>query len=138
MDEAQRRELIRRTFDTVAPGYDRPALRFFQDSAVHMAEQLQLAGDECVLDVATGTGAVALALAQRLPAGHVTGIDMSDGMLDQARRKARSRGLANIDFQAMDMTDLTFPPSRFHCATASFVLFFVQDEGGHPTARSAG
>lgn len=35
--------LIRQTFDTVAPGYDRPALCFFHDSAAHLVEQLQLA-----------------------------------------------------------------------------------------------
>jgi len=127
MDETQRREHIRQTFNTVAPGYDRPALRFFQDSAAHMAEQLRLAGDEHVLDVATGTGAVALTLARYLPAGRVTGIDMSDGMLDQAQRKAQSHGLANVDFQAMDMTDLRLPSAQFHCATAAFALFFVQD-----------
>lgn len=127
MDETQRKEFIRQTFNTVAPGYDRPALRFFPESAAHLVAQLQLAGDEHVLDVATGTGAVALSLAHCLPEGQVTGIDMSDGMLRQATNKAAERGLGNAVFQAMDMTDLDFPPDRFHCATAAFALFFVAD-----------
>lgn len=127
MDETQRKEFIRQTFNTVAPGYDRPALRFFPESAAHLVDQLQLAGHEHVLDVATGTGAVALSLAHCLPEGQVTGIDMSDGMLRQAAGKAAERGLGNVVFQAMDMTDLDFPPDRFHCATAAFALFFVAD-----------
>jgi len=127
MDETQRKEFIRQTFNTVASGYDRPALRFFTESAAHLVAQLQLVGNEHVLDVATGTGAVALTLADCLPKGEVTGIDMSDGMLRQATNKAADRGLTNVSFQAMDMTDLDFPPDRFHCATASFALFFVAD-----------
>lgn len=127
MDASQRKEFIRQTFNTVAPGYDRSALRFFPESAAHLVEQLQLAGDEHVLDVATGTGAVALSLAHCLPGGQVTGIDMADGMLRQAEAKAGERGLGNVVFQAMDMTDLDFPPERFHCATAAFALFFVDD-----------
>lgn len=127
MNETQRKELIRQTFDTVAPGYDRPALRFFHDSAVHLVNQLDLAGDEHVLDVATGTGAVALTLARCLPKGRVTGIDMSDGMLRQATAKAGERGLGNVVFQAMDMTELDFPEDHFHAATAAFALFFVED-----------
>jgi ubiquinone/menaquinone biosynthesis C-methylase UbiE len=127
MDADQRKAFIRQTFNTVAPGYDRPALRFFPESAAHLVEQLQLAGDEQVLDVATGTGAVALTLAHCLPAGRVTGIDLADAMLRQAEAKAGERGLGNVVFQAMDMTDLDFPPERFHCDTAAFALFFVED-----------
>ncbi|MBI5460912.1 MAG: methyltransferase domain-containing protein [Gammaproteobacteria bacterium] len=127
MDETQRKEFIRQTFNTVASGYDRPALRFFHDSAAQLVELLELAGDERVLDVATGTGAVALRLARCLDHGHVTGIDMADGMLQQAEVKARAQGLGNIVFQAMDMTALELPVARFDCATAAFALFFVED-----------
>lgn len=127
MDETQRKEFIRQTFNTVASGYDRPALRFFHDSAAQLVELLELAGDEQVLDIATGTGAVALRLARCLDRGHVTGIDMADGMLQQAEAKARAQGLGNIAFQAMDMTALELPVARFDCATAAFALFFVED-----------
>ena len=46
MNENQRKQLIHPTYDTVAPGYDRSALRFFHDSATHLVKQLQLAGEE--------------------------------------------------------------------------------------------
>lgn len=127
MNEAERKEFIRQTFNTVAPGYDRPALRFFRDSAAELVGQLAVTGNERVLDVATGTGAVALALARCLDRGHVTGVDMAEGMLQQANAKAADQGLRNVAFKAMDMTALDLPPAHFDCATAAFALFFVED-----------
>ncbi len=118
---------IKEAFNIVAKGYDCDALRFFSSSAEHLAFLLNLKGDENVLDVATGTGTAAIAIAARLPAGKVTGVDFSSGMLDQARNKARSLGLNNIDFIETDMRALAFPAGRFDAAVCSFGIFFVRD-----------
>jgi ubiquinone/menaquinone biosynthesis C-methylase UbiE len=118
---------IKQTFDTVADGYDKPALRFFVNSADHLAAALGLNGNERLLDVATGTGANALALARRLPSGHVTGIDFSAGMLQQARAKAERAALRNVDFVEMDMQRLEFPDNSFDVTTCAFGIFFVED-----------
>ena len=64
-------------------------MRFFLESANRVASCLHLAGDEHILDVATGTGCVALAVAGDVPDGHITGIDISKGMLSQAMKKKR-------------------------------------------------
>jgi hypothetical protein len=45
MDEQQRKALLKETFDTVSAGYDGRALRFFPESAKHLAACLDLRGD---------------------------------------------------------------------------------------------
>lgn len=127
MDEEQRRTILKETFDTVAGGYDCEALRFFKASAEHMASLLKLQGSEHVLDVACGTGHAALAIAGVLPTGRVTAVDFSPGMLGQARRKAASLGVRNIEFLERDMQDLNFPGGNFDVAVCAFGIFFVDD-----------
>jgi ubiquinone/menaquinone biosynthesis C-methylase UbiE len=127
MDEQSKSSMVREAFDTVAGGYDGQALRFFPEGAKQLADLLGLSGDERVLDVATGTGNAALALARRLPRGRVTGVDFSSGMLEQARRKCSSEGLRNVEFLERDMQALGFEPGEFDAATCSFGIFFVDD-----------
>lgn len=127
MNAEQAKAMLKDTFNTVSGVYDHPVLRFFPASARHLADLLRLRGDERVLDVATGTGHAALELAGRLPRGHVTGVDFSAGMLEQARGKAAARGIQNVAFTEMDMQDLRFAAASFDAATCAFGIFFVED-----------
>lgn len=130
MNDTERKQHIQKTFDTVAPGYDRPALRFFANAAAVLPELFKFRGDEQVLDVATGTGQAARALACHVPRGRVTGVDFSEGMLAQARTHAAAQNLSNTEFLFMDMQAMTFASRRFDAANCSFGLFFVEDMDG--------
>lgn len=127
MNEGRLTAIIKETFNTVSTGYDGIALRFFPESAKHLTACLNLRGDEHVLDVATGTGHAALSIAACLPQGQVTGVDFSSGMLDQARRKAVSLNIRNVEFLERDMQALGFPTDSFDAAVCSFGIFFVDD-----------
>ncbi len=127
MDEQELKDFFKSTFNTVADGYDNSAMRFFPESARHISSYLNLNGDELVLDVATGTGSVALAIARDLPDGQVTGIDFSEGMLSQAMRKKAEWGLRNVTFTEMDMQAIDFPDKHFDIAISAFSIFFVED-----------
>jgi demethylmenaquinone methyltransferase/2-methoxy-6-polyprenyl-1,4-benzoquinol methylase len=71
-----------------------------------------------VLDVATGTGDLALALARRVgPTGSVTAADFSEPMLALARRKDPS---GKIAFEQANALSLPYPDGRFDAATVGF------------------
>lgn len=130
MEQAERKAKIREPFNAVAAGYDTPALRFFAENPRHLASCLDLRGDEHLLDVATGTGNAALALAALLPEGRVTGVDFAAAMLDRARQRAEAAGLANVEFVEMDMQALKYPDEYFSAACCAFGIFFVEDMEG--------
>src|SRR5919106_5193703 len=111
MEEAEFKKVVRQGFDEAAQGYDNPALRFFSDSAEHLVQKLQLQGNERFLDIAAGTGNVAIPLAKRLKGGRVEAVDLSPGMLQRAREKADRAGLSNIGFHCANAEDLSFPAS---------------------------
>ncbi len=130
MNEQELKQHIQKTFDTVSPGYDNGALRFFEYAAQGLPAVFEFAGDERVLDVASGTGTPAAAIAPHVPSGSVTGIDFSQGMLAQAKAKAAERNLHNIRFERMDMTAMSLPEAHFDAANCSFGVFFVEDMVG--------
>ncbi len=70
-----------------------------------------------VLDVATGTGAQAIAFADT--GAHVTGIDLSPAMLRFARRNAGER---SVEFEVADAREIPFDDARFDVACVSFGL----------------
>ncbi|MEK6698811.1 MAG: class I SAM-dependent methyltransferase [Nitrospirota bacterium] len=127
MADQQMKTILKETFDAVSNGYDGKALRFFSESAEHMSSLLKLRGDEQVLDVACGTGHASLAIAPKLPRGRITAVDLSPGMLDQARKKAASLGIRNVEFLERDMQALGFSDGTFDVAVCAFGIFFVED-----------
>jgi ubiquinone/menaquinone biosynthesis C-methylase UbiE len=127
MNEEQHKIIIKETFNSVSCEYDSKALRFFSESAKYLASILHLRGNECVIDIATGTGNAALAIAAHLPQGNVTGVDFSAGMLEQARRKATEQNIRNVKFLEMDMQAMEFTSAQFDTAICAFGIFFVED-----------
>jgi len=127
VENTKRKAMIQQGFDTVAAGYDHPSLSFFPETAKRLVEHLQLNPTDKLLDVCTGTGCVALTAAEKLSRGKVFGIDLSSGMLQQAKNKAAEKKLNNTEFQQMDLENLEFENGTFDVATSSFGLFFLED-----------
>lgn len=74
-----------------------------------------------VLDVATGTGDLAIELAGRVgPSGSVVGSDFSEKMLDLARDKAAGGERSEVRFEWANALDLPYPDSVFDAATVGF------------------
>lgn len=75
-------------------------------------------GSERVLDAGCGAGHTALAFAPRV--AEVVALDLTEQMLDQARRLAAERGLTNITFQLGDVERLPFPDAAFDLVTSRY------------------
>src|SRR5262245_55128507 len=73
---------------------------------------------EMVLDVGCGTGTLAIAIAPRVGAGAVRGIDASPEMVAIAREKAKKAG-ATVDFEVALVEALPFPDASFDLVTSS-------------------
>ncbi|HET6254290.1 MAG TPA: bifunctional demethylmenaquinone methyltransferase/2-methoxy-6-polyprenyl-1,4-benzoquinol methylase UbiE [Puia sp.] len=74
-----------------------------------------------VLDVATGTGDMAVLLARSFPQAHITGVDISAGMLEIGRQKlARLKLNDRITLRSGDSEALPFPDDQFDAITVAF------------------
>lgn len=74
-----------------------------------------------ILDVATGTGDVAIMAQQILQPDHITGIDISEGMLALGREKVKKLGLENrITLLEGDSETISFPDATFDAITVAF------------------
>ena len=96
MDDRERAQRSRATFDRSASGFDHPALRLFALTGQAMAEGASLTGHEQILDVAAGTGSTTIPFAHRVPRGKVTAIDISPAMLAITAERAEAAGLSTI------------------------------------------
>lgn len=89
-------------FQHRAPGYDTAAPAYHEPLALRLAELAALRPGERVVDVACGTGLVALAAARAVGAtGRVLGLDLSPAMLERAAANAATQG-ANVEWRAGD------------------------------------
>lgn len=88
------------------------------------APAVRSAGTPRLLDVATGTGDLAFALARALPRASVTAVDFVEPMLERARRKGARLGApaTSITFAHGDGTDLAFADDSFDAVTIAFGL----------------
>jgi demethylmenaquinone methyltransferase/2-methoxy-6-polyprenyl-1,4-benzoquinol methylase len=111
-------------YDRISRAYD-----LIADSSEHTAREkgLQLlaaAPREKVLELGFGTGHSAVALARSVgPRGKVFGIDISEGMLEVARKRAADEGVADrVELSLGDARQLAFADGQFDAAFTSFTL----------------
>jgi demethylmenaquinone methyltransferase/2-methoxy-6-polyprenyl-1,4-benzoquinol methylase len=80
-----------------------------------------------ILDLATGTADLALAIRARNPQRRVVGADFAEAMLREGQRKLRVRGERGIALLAADALALPFPDAAFACVTSAFLLRNLED-----------
>lgn len=135
-DDQPKKEQIRTMFDRIAPTYDllnrtlslridtlwrRRVVRLAAEPTGEKGDGAEPQPVRKILDVATGTGDLALALARRCPEAEVTGLDLSAAMLAEARRKAEARGAGErVRFEEGDAEAMPFGEEVFDVVTVAF------------------
>jgi len=122
------RPLVRKQFDAIAASWD--TMR----DPTHLApyEAALAAVDPApskALDLGTGTGQGAFAIARRFPHAQVVGVDLAEGMLAEARSKTPAELAERVRFESGDASALPFEDSSFALvAHANMIPFFDELE----------
>lgn len=123
-NEGKKREQVEAMFDNIANEYDRfNYLASFNIDRIwrkRAISSLKPFAPRNVLDIATGTGDLALLIEKILKPESIIGCDISEGMMQVAREKCRRRGITNIRFEKEDCTALSYPDNSFDALTSSF------------------
>jgi len=114
------------SYDERSKNYDKS--EWHRDVAITTVDFCPPGQSDSVLDVATGTGTIAFYTAGLVgPGGHVTGVDISNGMLRKCNEKLADSTLRNLDFIYGDGENLHFPPDSFDRIFCTSAIFWMSN-----------
>lgn len=119
-------------FDRISPKYDRlnHLLSFNIDKVWRRktAKAVAKTQPKTVLDLATGTADLAMAVARRNPQAHIIGMDISEKMLDIGKAKVAQRKMdGQIELRLGDAAALPFEDGSFDAVTVAFGVRNFED-----------
>ncbi len=124
-------------WDGISDVYVREIDQRFAPVVHALITRAQLKQGESVLDLGTGTGAVAERAAQKVgAAGEIVGVDISTEMLALARKRFAARDLSNVSLREGRGEDIPADASSFDVVLSSLTLMYVIDRSA--TARQIG
>lgn len=131
-DSRHKSEQVKDMFDSIAPAYDfmNRAMTFGIDKLWRRAavKILQHERHDDILDIATGTGDLAIMIAKMLDPLSVIGVDLSAGMIEIGRKKVSEAGLDDIVSLGIgDCLQLPFTDNSFDCITCAYGVRNFQD-----------
>jgi demethylmenaquinone methyltransferase / 2-methoxy-6-polyprenyl-1,4-benzoquinol methylase len=123
--EGSKKEQVAAMFNAISPKYD--ALNRILSAGIDQSwrrktlREIRATGALKLLDVATGTADLALALAKGIPGSKVVGVDISAGMLEVGRSKVRAKDLeGRVRLDLGDGEQLPYEESSFGAVTVAF------------------
>jgi demethylmenaquinone methyltransferase/2-methoxy-6-polyprenyl-1,4-benzoquinol methylase len=127
----QKEARIHDIFESISAGYDKmnDVISFGMHRWWKRALIKDLSKRPCadILDVASGTGDIAIRIAHKRPQSNIVASDFSAQMLEVARRRVESAGVANIAISLQNAMEMEFADDSFDCAVISFGLRNMPD-----------
>ncbi len=115
---------IKKIYNGYSGVYDLLFKKFFHPRQKLAIQGLDFKPGDKILDVGVGTG---LSLILYPEDCHVTGIDISVDMLEQARKKVKEHGFSNVSLHEMDACDLRFEDDTFDYVVATHIISVVPE-----------
>lgn len=127
-----KKKQVEQMFDNISGNYDglNRVISFGADVRWRkkVIKQVCKTNPKTVLDIATGTGDLAIQFAQKLPSANITGLDLSEGMLKVARKKIAGTAFEKkLKFIKGDSEALPFADNSFEAITVSFGIRNFED-----------
>ena len=125
-------KVVEEMFNNIAPNYDKlnHLMSFDIDKGWRRKaiSRLMPYPHDQILDIATGTGDFAILAAKMLRPEKITAVDISEGMMNVGRLKAKEEGVSDtIDFKKEDCTNMTFADNTFDAVISAFGIRNFQD-----------
>jgi phosphatidylethanolamine/phosphatidyl-N-methylethanolamine N-methyltransferase len=117
-------ERVKKVYSFYAHTYDSFFGKIFEHGRYVAFNMMNVKPNEKILEVGVGTG---LSLPLYPKEVHITGIDISQEMLDKANAKKQYYGLSNINLYNMDASSMNFPDNVFDKVIVSHVITVVKD-----------
>ncbi len=124
MDVALEKRQVERAYEFYAPMYDFIFDWIFAPGRSAAIKHLDLKSNETVLEVGIGTG---LNLPLYPATCRLTGIDLSQEMLDKAVERVQNLAMPNVTLKVMDATSMDFAENEFDKALATYTISAVPD-----------
>ena len=130
--ELNKKKQVEQMFDTISGNYDglNRVISFGIDTRWRkkVIRMVLASHPDSILDIATGTGDLAIKFAERSNASKIVGLDLSEGMLEVARKKIKGTALeGTLSFTKGDSEALPFPDGTFDAVTVSFGIRNFED-----------
>jgi SAM-dependent methyltransferase len=118
-------DVVRKQFGAAAADYANTAVHISGPDLDALLEAGAFDGTESVLDLGCGAGHTTLAVARS--ARHVTGIDVTEEMLTEAKEQAARLRVANVEFLDGDACEVPFDDASFDAVTCRFAAHHFPD-----------
>jgi len=120
-----KKEQVEQMFDTISENYDglNRVISLGTDTSWRkkVIKMVAAINPDSVLDIATGTGDLAIKFASQTKASKIVGLDLSEGMLSVAKKKIERKDISEkLEFIKGDSEELPFDDNSFDAITVSF------------------